>query len=49
MTVDIANATAAALTSEHGSQSYYFCGRGCKLDFEDDPSRYLDSNYRPSM
>ncbi len=49
MTVDIANATAAGLTSEHGSQRYYFCGRGCKLDFEDDPSRYLDSNYRPSM
>lgn len=49
MTVDIASASAAGLTSEHEGQPYYFCGRGCKLEFADDPDRYLDPTYSPSM
>jgi xanthine dehydrogenase accessory factor len=49
MIVEIANASEAGLAIEHEGQPYYFCGRGCKLEFLDDPARYLDSAYRPSM
>lgn len=31
----------AGLTAAHGGQTYYFCGRGCLLDFRDDPDRYV--------
>jgi Cu+-exporting ATPase len=36
-------------TSDYHGQTYYFCGKGCKLDFDDDPERYLDPDYVPSM
>ena len=36
-------------TSEYQGTHYYFCGRGCKLDFDEDPERYLDPDYQPSM
>jgi YHS domain-containing protein len=42
-------ATAQGLVSEHTGTAYYFCGRGCKLDFDEDPSKYLDPGYVPSM
>lgn len=35
-------------TAEHEGTTYYFCGRGCKLDFEDEPARYLDPSYQPT-
>ena len=40
---------AAGLTSEHDGQIYYFCGKGCKLDFEENAAKYLDPGYKPSM
>jgi YHS domain-containing protein len=49
MTVDTVAATTKDLTAEHGGVTYYFCGRGCKLEFGDDPGRYLDPSYVPSM
>jgi YHS domain-containing protein len=49
MTVDLADAQAAGLTTEHDGQTYAFCGRGCLLDFRDDPATYLDPGYTPSM
>ena len=49
MTVDIATATAKDLSAEHGGTTYYFCGKGCKLEFGDDPAKYLDPTYVPSM
>jgi YHS domain-containing protein len=49
MTVDVANARAAGLTSDHEGTTYSFCGKGCKLDFEEDPAKYLDPAYTPSM
>lgn len=49
MTVEIETAIAAALTAEHDGVSYYFCGRGCKLEFGDDPAKYVDPSYTPSM
>ena len=42
-------ATAQALTSEHAGEIYFFCGKGCKLEFDDDPARYFDPDYVPSM
>ncbi len=36
-------------TAEYNGKTYYFCSRGCKLDFEEDPERYLDPNYEPHM
>jgi len=36
-------------TSEHKGKTYYFCARGCELDFGDDPERILASDYKPSM
>jgi YHS domain-containing protein len=49
MTVEIETASAAGLTIEEDGVIYYFCGRGCNLDFGDDPARYLDPGYKPSM
>jgi YHS domain-containing protein len=49
MTVDREVATAAGLTVEHEGQSYYFCGRGCRLEFVDDPKRFFDPDYLPHM
>ena len=42
-------AAAQGLTSEHNTVTYVFCGRGCKLDFDDEPTRFLDPGYQPSM
>ncbi|HYN68698.1 MAG TPA: YHS domain-containing protein [Candidatus Eisenbacteria bacterium] len=49
MTVDIERATADGRTAEHNGSTYYFCGKGCLLDFRDDPEKYFDPTYRPSM
>jgi len=49
MTVEIETATAKELHVAHAGVDYYFCGRGCKLEFGDDPQKYLDSSYMPSM
>ena len=39
----------AVHTSEHDGTTYYFCAKGCKLDFEDDPARILAPDYEPHM
>ncbi|MEO8638981.1 MAG: YHS domain-containing protein [Chloroflexota bacterium] len=49
MTINPEVAQAAGLTAEHEGQSYYFCGRGCKLEFLDDPKRFFDPEYLPHM
>jgi YHS domain-containing protein len=36
-------------TAEHDGTTYYFCGRGCRLDFEEDAERFLAPDYQPSM
>jgi YHS domain-containing protein len=38
----------AEQTSEYKGSRFYFCSRGCKLDFEDDPERFLDPSHKPS-
>jgi Cu+-exporting ATPase len=49
MTVDPEAARAAGRHSHHKGVDYFFCSRGCKLDFDEDPERYLDPSYAPSM
>ena len=34
-------------THEHEGTTYYFCGKGCMLEFRDDPEKYLDPLYVP--
>jgi YHS domain-containing protein len=33
----------------HDGTTYWFCGKGCLLEFRDDPGKYLDPDYQPSM
>lgn len=49
MTVDLAAARPKGLTFTHGGTEYGFCGRGCRLDFEEDPERFFAPGYTPSM
>ena len=49
MTVDPAEARAKGLTRTHDGTEYGFCGKGCMLEFRDDPTKYLDPGYTPSM
>src|SRR4051812_42478466 len=41
--------TTSQLKLEHDGKTYWFCGRGCLLEFRDDPDKYLDPDYVPSM
>jgi P-type Cu+ transporter len=37
------------LSLEHDGRTYWFCSRGCLLDFQDDPERYLSPDHQPTM
>jgi YHS domain-containing protein len=39
----------ARLTFEYKDTIYYFCSRGCLLEFMEDPEKYLAPGYEPSM
>jgi Cu+-exporting ATPase len=41
--------TTSQLKLEHNGKTYWFCSRGCLLDFRDDPDKYLDRDYSPKM
>jgi YHS domain-containing protein len=49
MSVDLAVARPKGLTWTFEGVEYGFCGRGCRLDFEEDPARFLAPGYEPSM
>ena len=49
MSVDPEIARARGLFSRYQEVDYFFCGRGCKLDFDEEPDRYLDPAYVPTM
>ena len=49
MHVDPAAAREKGLSLAHEDREYVFCGKGCFLEFRDDPSQYIDPTYRPSM
>ena len=36
-------------TAVHGGETYYFCARGCRLAFEEDPAGYLSGDKREAM
>lgn len=40
MQVDEQEARQKGLTSEHQGQTYYFCGPGCKREFDQNPQQY---------
>jgi Cu+-exporting ATPase len=44
MTVEIET---AKHSHEHEGTTYFFCGKGCMLEFRDDPAKYLDPQYVP--
>ncbi len=37
------------LSFEFEGTTYWFCGRGCLLEFKDDPESYLAKDHPPSM
>jgi Cu+-exporting ATPase len=41
--------TTSLLSFEYNGTTYWFCSKGCLLEFQDDPEKYLDSSYTPSM
>ena len=49
MQVDPATARERGLAHTHDGHDYVFCGRGCLLEFRDDPDKYLAGDYQPSM
>ena len=44
--MDVDTAT-SKLSLEHDGKTYWFCGKGCLLEFKDDPAKYLDPGYEP--
>ena len=49
MTVDPDTARTKGLVLTQEGIEYAFCGKGCLLEFRDDPGKYLDPAYAPSM
>jgi YHS domain-containing protein len=49
MTIDIEQARTRGLTTEFDGREYAFCGKGCLLEFRDNPERYLDPRHLPMM
>ncbi len=41
--------TSTNLKVEYEGETYYFCGKGCMLDFQEDPEKYLDPDYEAHM
>lgn len=49
MHVEVEPARAKGLALIHGDHEYVFCGKGCLLEFRDDPGTYLDAGHIPTM
>ena len=43
------DAATSLLSFEYEGETYWFCGKGCLLEFQDDPAKYLAEDYQPSM
>ena len=39
--------TTATNSFEYEGKTYWFCGKGCMLEFRDDPKTYTDPRYQP--
>lgn len=46
MEVDTETST---LSFEYQGVTYWFCGKGCLLDFKDDPEAFLREDHVPAM
>jgi Cu+-exporting ATPase len=49
MTVDVEQARTKGLVSTHEGREYVFCGKGCFLEFGDDPETFLAADFAPTM
>lgn len=49
MTVDPKQAQAKGLATRYADREFVFCGKGCLLEFRDDPEQYLAAGYKPEM
>ncbi len=49
MTVDLEVARTKGLTTTYEGRDYGFCGKGCLLEFGDDPETFLAVGHTPSM
>ena len=49
MHVDVDAARAKGLALTHDGVDYVFCGKGCFLEFRDNPGQFLDPRRLPSM
>jgi YHS domain-containing protein len=49
MVVDPDTARAKGLAVTHDGREYVFCGKGCLLEFRDNPAPFLDPDHQPSM
>ena len=47
--MEVDTAHLASSRSSTTATTYWFCGKGCLLDFQDDPDGYLDPDHVPSM
>jgi P-type Cu+ transporter len=41
--------TTSELSFEYEGTTYWFCGKGCLLEFRDHPETYLAPGHEPSM
>lgn len=49
MTVNPEQARTKDLVYEFDGREYAFCGKGCLLEFRDNPEQYLDPRHLPMM
>lgn len=49
MTPDPEQARAKGLVSTYEDREYVFCGKGCFLEFRDDPEAFLAPGYKGEM
>ena len=40
---------ASELSFDYNGRTYWFCSKGCLLEFRDDPELYLAPEYEPGM
>jgi len=49
MTPDPEQARAKGLSTTYEGREYVFCGKGCFLEFRDDPETFLAPGFKASM
>jgi YHS domain-containing protein len=49
MTVDIEAARASGRATTYEGTEYGFCGKGCFLEFQENPEAHLKADYTPTM